>query len=67
MHISGYDMIKFRIHSKMWEGKRCKFGKALKNVKIIGLFDIFWDILNKMKDNLCQECIKGELIYPGQI
>ena len=22
-------------------------------------FYIFWDILNKIKDNLCQECVKG--------
>ena len=25
-------------------------------------FDIFWDILNKMKDNLGQECVKGGLL-----
>ena len=25
-------------------------------------FDIFWDILDKMKDNLGQECVKGELL-----
>ena len=24
-------------------------------------FDIFWNILNKMKDNLGQECVKGKL------
>ena len=28
---------------------------CLKNVKIIGFFDIFWDILNKMKGNLRQD------------
>ena len=37
-------------------------------------FYIFWDILNKMKDNLCQKCVKGrhlslqgkfETISPG--
>ena len=30
------DMIKFRIHNKIWEGERFKFVKVLKNVKIIG-------------------------------
>ena len=29
-------------------------------------FDIFWDIVNKMKDNLDQECVKGSSILPGQ-
>ena len=36
--------------------------KCRKNVNIIG-FDIFWDILNKMKVNLGQECVKGGF-YP---
>ena len=31
------------------------------------LFDIFWDILNKMKDNLGQECVKGASILQGNI
>ena len=54
-------MIKFRIHPKIWEGERCKFWKVLKNVKIYWVFFyIFWDILNKMKDNLCQKCVKGK-------
>ena len=31
-------------------------------------FDIFWDILNKMKDNLGQECVKeGLLSFNGKI
>ena len=34
------------------------------------VFDIFWDILNKMKDNLGQECVKegggGASILPEQ-
>ena len=39
-----------------------------KNVKIIGFFEIFWDILNKMKDNLGQECVKGGLLsFQGKI
>ena len=46
-----------------------------KNVKISCFyFYIFWDTLNKMKDNLCQKCVKGrhlslqgkfETIAPG--
>ena len=27
-------------------------------------FDIFWDILNKIKDNLGQECVEGDF-YPS--
>ena len=27
------------------------------------VFDIFWEILNKMKDNLSQECVKGEFLF----
>ena len=31
-------------------------------------FDIFWDILNKMKDNFGQECVKEELLsFQGKI
>ena len=31
-------------------------------------FDIFWDTLNKMKDNLDQECVKGGLLsFQGKI
>ena len=34
--------------------------------KIIGFsFYIFWDILNKMKDNFCQECGEGGF-YPSR-
>ena len=36
-----------------------------KNVKIIGFFDIFWDILHKLKGNLDQEHVKGGL-YPSR-
>ena len=28
--------------------------------------DIFWDILNKMKDNLGQECVKERLSFQGK-
>ena len=56
-------MIKLRIHSKIWEGERCKFGKVLKKCENYRFFDISWDILNKMKDNLGQ---RGDSILPGQ-
>ena len=60
-------MIKFKIHLKIWKGSGANLGKCWKNVKIIGFFQIFWDILNKMKDNLGQECVKrGASILPGQ-
>ena len=49
-------MIKLKTHQKIREGKRCKFGKVLE--KSQNFFDIFWDILNQMKDNLGQECVK---------
>ena len=46
---------------QIWESVR-------KNVKIIGFLDIFWDILNKMKGNLDQECVKGGLLsFQGKI
>ena len=46
-------------------------GKCSKNVKIIVFYTflyIFWVILNKMKDNLGQECVKGGLLsFQGKI
>ena len=61
-------MIKFRIHRKIWEGSGANLGKCWKNVKIIGFFEIFWDILNKMKDNFGQECVKlGLISFQGKI
>ena len=44
-------MIKFRIHPKIKEGRGVKLGKCKKNVKV---FDIFLDILHKLKGNLGQ-------------
>ena len=42
--------------------------KCLKNVKIIGFFDIFLDILHKMKEDLGQEhAEKGLLSFQGKI
>ena len=52
-------------------GRGANLGKCWKNDKIVGFlekcqnyrfFDIFWDILNKMKNNLGQECVKGGLL-----
>ena len=48
-------MIKFRIHPKIYKGETCNFGKVFEkcqNYKCF--FDIFLDILLKMKDNLGQ-------------
>ena len=58
-------MLKFRIHLSIWEGGRCKLGEVLENVKVVG-FLYFWDILDKMKGNLGQECVKGASILLGQ-
>ena len=56
MHIGG--MIKFWISPNFGRGRGANLRKCWKNVKIIG-FSIFWDILDKIKVNLCQECVKG--------
>ena len=58
-------MIKFQIHPKIYEGRDGNLGKCGKNVKIIGFFH-FLGQLNKMKDNLDQECVRGTSILPGQ-
>ena len=55
-------MIKFRIHPKIWERKMFKFGKVLEKCQNYRFLDIFCDILNKMKDNLGQKCIKEGLL-----
>ena len=61
-------MIKLHIHPKIQEGERCKFGKVFEKCQNYRFFDIFWDILNKMKDNLGQECVKGGLLsFQGKI
>ena len=41
-------MIKFRIHPKILEGERYKFGKVLEKCQNYRFFDIFWDIFNKI-------------------
>ena len=61
-------MIKFGIHPKVWEGERCKFGKVLGKCQnfLSKVFCIFWDILEKVKGNLGQECVKrGPFILAG--
>ena len=55
-------MIKFRIHPKIELGERCKFGEVLKKCQNYRFFDIFLDILHKMKENLGQEHVKRELL-----
>ena len=59
-------MIKFRIYPKIWQGERSKFGKVLEKCQNYRFLDILWDILDKMKDNLGQECVKRGSILPGQ-
>ena len=61
-------MIKFKINPKIWEGEWCKFGKVLEQCQNYRFFEIFWDILNKMKNNLGQECLKEGLpSFQGKI
>ena len=50
-------MTEFRIHSKLWEGERCKFKEVLEKCQNYKFYDIFWDILDKIKGNLGQECV----------
>ena len=55
------DMITFRIRPK-FRGERCKFGKVLEKYQNYRFFDIFLDILQKMKKNLGQERVKRGLL-----
>ena len=53
-----------RFTQKIWEGERCKFGSVGKCQN----FDIFWNNLDEMKDNLGRECEKEGLIsFQGKI
>ena len=48
--------------------ERYKFGKLFEKCQKCRIFDNSWDILNKMKDNLDQECVKGGLLsFQGKI
>ena len=58
-------MIKFRIYPKIYEGEKCQFGKVLEKCQNYRFFDIFLDILHKMKENLGQERVKGGF-YPSR-
>ena len=40
----------------------CEVLEKCQNYRV---FDIFWNILNKMKNNLGQECVKGDF-YPSR-
>ena len=41
--------------------------ESVKKCQNYRFFDIFWDILNKVKDNLDQECVKdGLLSFQGK-
>ena len=59
-------MIKFMIHPKIWEGEWYKYGKVMEKCQNYRFLDIFWDILNKMKNNLGQECLKEASTFSGQ-
>ena len=43
-------------------GRGIKFGKVFKKCQNYRFFDIFLDILHKMKENLDQEHVKGGLL-----
>ena len=60
MHIGGYNQIK--VFHNIWESDRCKFEEVLKNVKIIGFFNVCWDILDKRKRNFGQEYVNRRLL-----
>ena len=59
-------MIKFRIHNKIWEGKKSRLGKVLQKCQNCRVFLISSDILDETKDNLGQECVKRSSIFPWQ-
>ena len=60
-------MIKFRIHPKFRRGRGVNLGKC-KKCQNYRLFDIFLDILHKMKEKLGQEHVKsGPLSFQGKI
>ena len=46
----------------------CIRGKLFEKCQSYKFFDIFWDILNKMKDKLGPECVKGALLsFQGKL
>ena len=62
----GYDQI-LGFTPKFRRERGANLGKYWNNVKIIGFLNIFWDILNKMKDNLVKMCKTGLLSFQGKI
>ena len=56
-------MIKFRIHPKIRRGRGANLEMLEKCKNYSFFFYIFWDIINEMKDNMGQECVKGVLLY----
>ena len=59
-------MIKFRIQPKTLKGERFKLWKVLEKCQNYRFFYISWDILNKMMDNLGQDCVTGGF-YPSRV
>ena len=55
-------MIKFRIHHKILEGGEVQIWESAGKCQNYRFLDILSDILDKMKDNLGQECVKGKLL-----
>ena len=61
-------VIKFSIFPKIWEGMMCKFREVSGKCQNYRFFNIFWDIFDKWKGNLGQECVKKEaLSFQGKI
>ena len=61
-------MINFKIHSKIWEEQWYDIVEVFGKCQNCRSFDIFWDILDKMRGNLGQECVKaGLLSFQGKI
>ena len=61
-------MIKFRIQPKIGEEERCKLGTVLEKCQNYRFFDIFLDILHKMRENLGREFVKRRLLsFQGKI
>ena len=49
----------FNLERNLGEGEVQILESVEKCQNLLVFFYIFWDILNKMKDNLCQKCVKG--------
>ena len=54
-------MIEFRIYTKIYGGE-VQIWEVLEKCQNCRFFDIFSVILDKMKDNFGQECVKGGLL-----